>query len=323
MRSSETETLLRIEALSVSFASLGRRLYAVRDLTLSLQCGEIVALVGESGCGKSLLARAILALPPENARLDGRILFQESDLLSLPEECLRSLRGRQISMIFQEPMTALNPVLTCGHQAAEVLSSHAQTNTRARVIEMFTRVGIPEAESRFDSYPHQLSGGMRQRVLIAMSLLCDPLLLLADEPTTALDVNISRQILALLVRESRARHMAVLFISHDLRTVATFADRVCVMYAGRLVEQASVSELFANPLHPYTRGLLNASQVSPRTAKKRLLTIPGAVPSLAAMPPGCPFAPRCPKVLDICREHFPAMRSFARHHVACFALTAL
>lgn len=291
----------------------------MRDLSLSLRPGEILALVGESGCGKSLLARAILGLPPENAKLEGQILFQQRDLLRLSEAELRSIRGRQISMIFQEPMTALNPVLTCGHQAAEILTAHGQEHSRARVIEMFTQVGIPEAQSRYDSYPHQLSGGMRQRVLIAMSLLCDPLLLLADEPTTALDVTISRQILALLVRESRLRHMAVLFISHDLRTVETFADSVGVMYAGHLVESAPAAELFAHPCHPYTQGLLNASRVTPQASQKRLLTIPGVVPTLAAMPPGCPFAPRCPRVLDICREHFPPPTRLADHTVACFA----
>lgn len=309
--------LLRVEALSVSFAGLGRSLPAVQSLSFSLGSGEIVALVGESGCGKSLTARAILGLPPENAVLSGKIFFEGRDLLALPEDAMRSLRGSRISMIFQEPMTALNPVLRCGHQALEILTAHGLPPSRERVLEMFTQVGIADAQSRYDSYPHQLSGGMRQRVLIAMSLLCDPLLLLADEPTTALDVTISRQILALLAHESRERHMAVLFISHDLRTVESFAETVGVMYAGRLVEMAAVGELFRHPLHPYTRGLLNASRIS--SSHKRLLTIPGQVPSLAAMPKGCPFAPRCPDVLDICHEVFPQATHLADHTVHCFA----
>ncbi|MBQ7617778.1 MAG: ABC transporter ATP-binding protein, partial [Desulfovibrio sp.] len=307
--------LLTLSDLSVSFQSMGRSLLAVNKVSFALRAKEIVGLVGESGCGKSLTARAILRLPPENASISGSIFFEGRDLLTLSEANLRALRGRELAMIFQEPMTALNPVLTVGEQASEVLTTHLKLSlaeAKEQVIAMFSQVGIPEAKSRYASFPHQLSGGMRQRVMIAMSLLCNPKVLLADEPTTALDATISLQILELIYQQSREREMAVLFISHDLDLVKSMADQVGVMYAGHLVEWAKTSELFVNPLHPYTRGLL-ASSPSRYQGTGPLPTIAGAVPSLLERPKGCPFAPRCSQSRGKCSWEVPSLLGDSEH----------
>lgn len=316
--------LLRLEALSVHFLAEGRLLAAVRGIDLDVPAGAITCLVGESGCGKSLAARSVLRLTPEGAILGGRVLLQGEDLLGLSERALRRVRGARVGMIFQEPMTSLNPVLRVGEQAAEPLRLHlgmGRAEARREVVRLFTEVGIPAPESRYEDYPHQLSGGMRQRVMIAMALACGPELLLADEPTTALDATIQGQILRLIRARSRERGMAVLFITHDLGVVADMADTVGVMYAGMLVERAPAAELFARPLHPYTRGLMAAAPGRDSLGAARLPTIPGSVPPLTAMPPGCPFEPRCAEAMPRCAEAAPPMLVEGAHGVACWRVT--
>lgn len=302
------QPLLRLKNLSITFQTDNGPLPAVRDVNLSLGRGRITCLVGESGCGKSLTARAILRLMPDNARLDGSILLDGQNLLQLPPREMRAIRGRRVGMVFQEPMTSLNPVLRVGEQVAEPLRLHLDMNrTKAReeAVALLAEVGIPSPESRYADYPHQLSGGMRQRVMIAMALACRPDLLLADEPTTALDATIQGQILRLMRSRSQQRGMAVLLITHDLGVAAQMAHSVGVMYAGRLVEHALAEELFSRPLHPYTQGLLQAAPSALSRGLNRLPTIPGSVPSLRAMPQGCPFHPRCAKALPVCREKMP------------------
>lgn len=313
--------LLRLEELSVHFFADGRLLPAVRGIDLDVPAGRITCLVGESGCGKSLAARSILRLTPEDAVLGGRILLRGEDMLALPERALRSIRGRRVGMIFQEPMTSLNPVVRVGVQTAEPLRLHlgmGRAEARREAARLFAEVGIPSPESRYDEYPHQLSGGMRQRVMIAMALACGPELLLADEPTTALDATIQGQILRLIRARSRERGMAVLLITHDLGVVAEMADTVGVMYAGMLVERAPAREFFSRPLHPYTRGLMAAAPGRASMGQRRLATIPGSVPALAAMPPGCPFEPRCAEALPRCAEAAPPMVTEGAHGVACW-----
>ncbi len=312
---------LAIDDLCISFPGRTGPLAAVRNVSFSMRPASITCLVGESGCGKSLTCRAILRLLPEYASLSGSIEFRGEDLLSLPDRALRGIRGAKIAMIFQEPMTSLNPVLTVGSQTAEPLRLHLgldRKKARERAIELFHQVGIPSPASRYDDYPHQLSGGMRQRVMIAMALSCGPDILLADEPTTALDATIQGQILRLIRRESEERGMAVLLITHDLGVVAETGDTAGVMYAGILVEAAEVAELFSQPLHPYTQGLIAAHPGRDAIHVKRLAAIPGVVPTLDRMPPGCPFQPRCDRALPVCaRERAPVIRDGA-HSVACW-----
>ena len=306
--------LLRLEGLSVTFADEDRLLPAVQDLRLDLPAAAITCLVGESGCGKSLTARAILRLMPPQARLGGRILYRGEDLLSLPEARMRSLRGRHLAMIFQEPMTALNPVLRVGDQAAEALRLHAglsAAQARAEVIRLFA------AAERYDEYPHQLSGGMRQRVMIAAAMSCEPDVLLADEPTTALDATLQGQILA-LIHAQALRGMAVLLITHDLGVVARVAAHVGIMYAGYLVEYGPTVEVFARPLHPYTRGLMGSSPARAPLGARRLPAIPGSVPPLGQRDAGCPFAPRCDQALPVCRQSLPDEREEGGHRVRCW-----
>lgn len=313
--------LLAIKSLNVGFAVDDIPRKAVSNVNLELPQGAVSCLVGESGCGKSLTCRSILRLLPENAAVDGKIIFREQDILSLPQKKLCSIRGASIAMIFQEPMTSLNPVLPIGEQCAEPLRLHrkmSRKEAKARVLELFAQVGIPSPRTRYNDYPHQLSGGMRQRVMIAMALSCEPDLLLADEPTTALDATIQGQILRLIRKESRERGMAVLLITHDLGVVADMAHYVGVMYAGHLVEYASAQDLFANPLHPYTEGLLACAPDSASFMMKRLPTIPGYVPSLAQTPPGCPFQPRCSRALPVCSQKMPASTTKDRQRVACW-----
>ncbi|WP_417292489.1 ABC transporter ATP-binding protein [Desulfovibrio porci] len=313
--------LLRLEDLSVFFPFVGRLLPAVQEVSLDLPPAAVTCLVGESGCGKSLTARAVLRLTPENAVLGGRALLSGEDLLSLPEKELRRVRGRRVGMIFQEPMTSLNPVLRVGEQVAEPLRLHlgmGRAEARREAERLFADVGIPSPHSRYDDYPHQLSGGMRQRVMIAMALACRPELLLADEPTTALDATIQGQILRLILNQSRERGMAVLLITHDLGVVAQVADVVGVMYAGHLVERAPARDLFADPRHPYTRGLMHSAPSRRSMGLTRLPTIPGSVPSLQNMPTGCPFQPRCPQALPRCTEEMPPPFVQGAHAVACW-----
>ena len=315
--------LLSITNFSLGFNTDAGPVTVVDDLTLSLDHGETVGLVGESGCGKSVTAMSIMRLlPTPPARiLGGRIGFDGADLLSLPEDAIRKIRGNRIGMIFQEPMTSLNPVYTIGYQLAEVLRLHrplSRSEAAVRAVELLGHVGMGAAEQRLRQYPHELSGGLRQRVMIAMAIACEPALLIADEPTTALDVTIQAQILDLM-RRLRAEHgMAVLLISHDLGVVAEFCDRVVVMYAGRLVEAASVRALFRAPRHPYTRGLLD-SMPARADRRGRLPTIPGTVPAPGSRGTGCSFAKRCSRAVERCRADIPRFDpAGADHSVACW-----
>jgi len=308
--------LLEIEDLSVRFATDAGDVPAVRGVSLSIAPGETAALVGESGCGKTVTAFSILRLISGGAiRFDGR------DLVKLSEPQMREVRGREIGMTFQEPMTSLNPVITIGKQLAEVLTLHRGMDEKAarqEVVELLGRVGIPSPDKRVDQYPHEFSGGMKQRVLIAMALACRPKLLIADEPTTALDVTIQAQILALLRSLQAEFKMAILLITHDLGVVAHFAEHVHVMYAGKIVERAKTADLFASPLHPYTRALLGAL---PGHGKKKqpLEAIPGRVPAPLALPPGCAFSARCKFVMERCPNDLPELREKdGEHSVACW-----
>ncbi len=318
--------LLEIDRLQTHFATPDGVVRAVEGLSFSIDAGETVAVVGESGCGKSVTSMSILRLiqePP--GKIAGEIRFQGRNLLELSDAEMRKLRGNDISMIFQEPMTSLNPVLSVGKQIGETLKLHQGMSSRqaeARSVEILTMVGIPAPARRVHEFPHQLSGGMRQRVMIAMALACNPKLLIADEPTTALDVTIQAQILDLM-RDLKSRlGSAIMLITHDLGVVAEMAERVVVMYAGRKVEEASVGEIFARPLHPYTRGLLGAvprlGSSLEQGGRTRLAEITGQVPSLRRRIVGCPFAGRCPDVTDFCREIAPAIEAKAPDHlVAC------
>ncbi|WP_158744792.1 ABC transporter ATP-binding protein [Acidisphaera sp. L21] len=319
--------LLDVKNLQTHFGTPDGVVRAVEGLSFHIEAGETVAIVGESGCGKSVTSMSILRLvntPP--GKIAGRIEFQGKNLLDLSDAEMRKLRGNDISMIFQEPMTSLNPVLTVGKQIGETLRLHQGMNASQatkRSIEMLELVGISAAPRRVKEYPHQLSGGMRQRVMIAMALACNPKLLIADEPTTALDVTIQAQILDLM-RDLKTRlGSAIMLITHDLGVVAEMAQRVVVMYAGRKVEEAPVKEIFGRPLHPYTRGLLGAvpklgSSLTGNDARSKLAEIPGLVPSLRQRIVGCPFAGRCPMVTDYCRQVAPAVEPKAPEHlVAC------
>jgi peptide/nickel transport system ATP-binding protein len=317
-----TEPLLEVEDLSVRFDTDEGTVHAVDRVSLTLAPREVLGVVGESGCGKSVTALSILGLLPQTATVTGSARFEGVDLLRAPAAYMRDVRGRRISFVFQEPMTSLNPVLRVGQQVAEVVRRHndvSRGEARARAVELFDLVHIPDPERRVEEYPHQLSGGMRQRVMIAMALSCDPSVLIADEPTTALDVTIQAGILDLL-RELRERlGTAIVLITHNLGVVADIADRVLVMYAGRKVEEAPVDELFAHPQHPYTIGLLGAI---PRPGAGRdgpLQEIPGRVPSLAVLPTSCAFADRCPRADDLSRSEVPELRPVRPDHlVACF-----
>jgi peptide/nickel transport system ATP-binding protein len=297
----------------------------VRELSFEVQAGETLALVGESGCGKSLTALAIMGLLPARAvRADaGRILFGDRDLLRTPESQLRDLRGNRMAMIFQEPMSSLNPVLTVGWQVAETVRVHrgvSHAKAWSAAVEALERVRLPDAPRRALQYPHQLSGGMRQRVMIAMALVCRPQLLIADEPTTALDVTIQAQILALLDELRKELGTAIVLITHDLGVVCESADRVVVLYAGRQAEQASVQQLFDAPSHPYTQGLLDSiPRRAAATGASRLHEITGTVPTPDHLPRGCAFSARCPRALPRCADDAPASRALAEgHHIACW-----
>jgi oligopeptide/dipeptide ABC transporter ATP-binding protein len=318
--------LLEIEDLSVGFHTERGLARVVDDLSFTVDAGRIVGLVGESGCGKSVTARAIMRLLPcPPAAIEGRrIALDGENLLALDERAMRDVRGNRMGMIFQEPMTSLNPTFPVGFQIGETLRLHRAMGgaaIRARVLELLRMVGIGAPERRFAQYPHELSGGLRQRVMIAMALACHPKLLIADEPTTALDVTIQAQILELLVRLRDELGMAILLITHDLGVVAEYADEVIVMYAGKLAEWADVRGLFRQPRHPYTQGLLGSM---PRLAGPigghggLLPTIPGTVPSPLDRPPGCPFAGRCPRALERCREAFPPLARRGSHRFACW-----
>ena len=317
------QPLLEVTELSVRFDTDDGTVHAVDRLSFTLAAGEVLGIVGESGCGKSVSCMALLRLLPETAVIGGRAVFEGVDLLTLKMPELRRVRGRDISFVFQEPATSLNPVLTVGRQIGEVLQKHLGLSRRdghARAVELLRLVRIPAPEQRLHAYPHELSGGMRQRVMIAMALACDPKVLIADEPTTALDVTIQAGILDLLVDIRERLGTAIVLITHNLGVVADIADRVLVMYAGRMAEEAPVLDLFAAPQHPYTIGLLGAI---PRAregdeARSRLREIPGRVPSLHELPAGCAFADRCPRATAAC-GHAPEFRAVRPdHRVACF-----
>ncbi len=310
------EPLLVVRGLKTQFALEGGPVLAVDDVSFSVPAGGTLGVVGESGCGKSVTALSVMRLvaDPPGRIVGGEIRFGGQDLLALSEPEMRRIRGNRVSMIFQEPMTSLNPVFTVGEQIGEGVRLHqglGRAQARARALELLRQVGIPAPETRVDSYPHQLSGGMRQRVMIAMALACNPALLIADEPTTALDVTIQAQILELLARLQRERGMAVMLITHDLGVVAETCEQVLVMYAGRVVESAPVGPLFACPAHPYTAGLLRSipalDSAGEGGERRRLATIPGLVPSLRERPTGCRFRARCDRALEVCARVDPPL----------------
>ncbi len=310
-----SQPLLHIEDLHVHFNTSDGVVKAINGASLSLNPGEIVGLVGESGSGKSVTAMSILGLVPKPPAVypKGRILWKGIDLLTTPDRELREIRGGEISMIFQDPMTSLNPVYTIGHQISEMIRVHERISAKAaklRSIEMLDLVGVPNPQQRVDDYPHQFSGGMRQRAMIAMALSCNPELLIADEPTTALDVTIQAQILEILEKSARELNVAVLLITHDLGVVAGICDRVAVMYGGRIVEEAPVDDLFERPLMPYTWGLMKSIPQMDAVAADRLYTIPGSPPVMSRPPMGCAFAPRCEFVIDKCHTEVPELETF-------------
>lgn len=307
-------SLLDINNLSVSFKTDKCLIRVVSNLFFDIKNSEVFGIVGESGCGKSLTALSILRILPGNAFAEGEILFNNKNLLTLDENEMRRIRGKDISMIFQEPMTSLNPVLTIGYQIAEALFTHFDISKKEamdRAVELLKAVKMPSPELRIKDYPHQMSGGMRQRVMIAMAIACNPSLLIADEPTTALDVTIQAQILELLQGLRKERDMAILLITHDLSIVSEQADRVAIMYAGRIMELADVDELFRNPLHPYTHGLLQSLPVAKGVALK---PIAGFVPNPENLPAGCKFSDRCYLASDECRKSEPELVEVSKNH---------
>ena len=319
--------LLEVDGLTTYFFTRDGVVRAVDGVSFSVYPGETLAIVGESGCGKSVTSLSILRLiaSPPGRIVSGRMVFAGRDLLTLTEPEMRAVRGNEISMIFQEPMTSLNPVLTIGRQIAETLTLHrgfSRTDALKRAVELLGLVNMPEPERRVTQYPHQVSGGMRQRVMIAMALACDPRLLIADEPTTALDVTIQAQILDLMLKLKEKTGAAIMLITHDLGVVAEMAQRVVVMYAGRKVEEAPVAALFAQPRHPYTQGLINSIPHLGATGvngRKRLQEIPGMVPSMRETIAGCIFAPRCAHATDRCRREYPPLETKSTGHlVACW-----
>jgi len=318
-----SEPLLSARNLRVEFTLEGRSLPAVDEVSFEIAPGEVLGVVGESGSGKSVTALALMRLLPQRpAKIAGEVWFEGRDLLTLPEPAMRSIRGGQIAMVFQDPQSALNPVLTVGYQVAEAIVLHQKLPMKVaweRAIEMLDRVGIPDPEARAGAYPHQLSGGQRQRVVIAMAFVANPRLVIADEPTTALDVTVQRQVLELMLELRRERDTAVLLITHDLGVVAETVDRVLVMYAGRVVETGTVFELFDDPRHPYSRALIASVPRLDQPPGERLPSIPGQPPDLVSIPPGCQFQPRCPLAHERCVE-MPGWTEFSpTHRVRCWA----
>lgn len=318
------EHLLSIENLKVNFKTYGGEVQAVRGVTFHVEKGETVAIVGESGCGKSVTAQAIMGLIPNppGRIVDGKVVFEGTEISKLPKKELLGIRGTQIGMVFQDPMTALNPTMKVGAQIVEgfVRSQKvSREEAKKRAIEMLRLVGIPDPEQRVDQYPHQFSGGMRQRVVIAIALACNPKLVIADEPTTALDVTIQAQIIELFQTIQRKTGVSIIMITHDLGVVAKIADRVNVMYAGKVVESGPVREIFYNPQHPYTKGLLSSMPRLDADRNIPLSPIPGTPPDLFAPPAGCAFAARCEYALEVCRAHQPEETQLgSKHVVSCW-----
>jgi peptide/nickel transport system ATP-binding protein/oligopeptide transport system ATP-binding protein len=324
---SDTAHLLQVEDLKTYFYTFEGIAKAVDDVTFHVDKGEVLGIVGESGCGKSVTAQSIMRLIPEppGKIVQGKILFDHTDIVHLSMEQMRAIRGKRIAMIFQEPMTSLNPVYTIGDQISEMFILHEKRSKRdgwGRSIEMLQKVQIPAPEKRVHEYPHQLSGGMRQRAMIAMALACNPEILIADEPTTALDVTIQAQILDLMLQLKQDYDAAVMMITHDLGVIAEIARRVIVMYAGKVVEEAEAIAIFEDPKHPYTQGLIKSIPKlgeRSRHGRHRLEEISGIVPSLYELPPGCGFYPRCPHAMEICKETPPKMIDIGEGHRArCF-----
>lgn len=311
-------SLLEIRDLVISFRFAHQTVQVVSHLNFRIEEAEVFGLVGESGCGKSLTALSIMGILPHNARAEGRIIFKGNDLLTLEKGAMRALRGRELAMIFQEPMTSLNPVLTIGYQVAEVLRTHlglSRKDAMAQTVELLKAVKIPSPDIRIKEYPHQMSGGMRQRVMIAMAIACNPSLLIADEPTTALDVTIQAQILDLLRNLRQQRRMAVLLITHDIGVIAENAASAAIMYAGRIMEMSRVSGLLTTPKHPYTIGLLESL---PQAKGIPLKPIPGSVPRPHELPPGCRFSNRCPSMIPECEKEEPRLQEITPgHFVRC------
>jgi oligopeptide/dipeptide ABC transporter ATP-binding protein len=319
--------LLQIEGLKTYFYTFEGIAKAVDDVSFTLGKGEVLGIVGESGCGKSVTAQSIMRLIPEppGKIVNGKILFDGIDITRLSMEDMRSIRGNRISMIFQEPMTSLNPVYTIGNQISEMFRLHekrSRAESWERSIEMLKKVQIPAPEKRVYEYPHQLSGGMRQRAMIAMALACNPEILIADEPTTALDVTIQAQILELMMRLQEDYNSAIMMITHDLGVIAEIAGRIEVMYAGKVVEEGATAAIFEDPKHPYTRGLLKSIPKlgeRARSGRRRLQEITGIVPSLYELPAGCRFYPRCPQAMEVCNQSIPALIEVGgSHRVRCF-----
>ncbi|QPC42423.1 ABC transporter ATP-binding protein [Kaustia mangrovi] len=325
--SAASDPLLDVRGLSLDFGSPRGRIHALRNVSLEVGAGRVVGIVGESGCGKSTLAYSIIGLLAANAEVvGGEIVFSGRNLIGLPDSEMRALRGREMSMIFQDPMTALNPVQTIGTQmlAIQYRDAVPTREKRKRAVEMLVKVGIPDPESRLKAYPHQFSGGMRQRICIAMALLVNPSLLIADEPTTALDATLEVQIVELLKDLQKDMGCSILFVSHHLGTVAELCDDVVVMYAGEVVERGSVRDIFHTPSHPYTEALLECDPGRIREKTRELPTIPGDVPNLIDVPDGCIFRSRCPKAFDRCVREAPAPRRVSGgHEASCHLLDEL
>jgi oligopeptide/dipeptide ABC transporter ATP-binding protein len=317
------ETVLSIETLSVVFKKEGRSIRALSELELKLGRGEILGIVGESGCGKTLTALSAMMLLPENAYIEsGEIKVNDTVISRMSEKHLRKIRGNNISIIFQEPMSSLNPLISIGRQIQESLMLHRRSSRkemRSRVIELLTLVGIPDPETRYRQFPYEFSGGMQQRIMSALALACNPQVLIADEPTTALDVTIQAQILELLKKIRDTYGTAILLITHNMGVIADIADRVAVMYAGKVVETAFVEDIFAQPFHPYTDGLLKSIPIMVGDRNQELSSISGSVPSLENLPEGCSFQARCPRVSDVCKSEIPPMREYGQgHQTACW-----
>ena len=320
----QNEALLRVENLKTYFSTDDGIVKAVDGVSFSLNKGETLGIVGESGCGKSVMNLSVMRLipSPPGKIMDGDILFHGKSILGMSADELRTLRGNKISMIFQDPMSSLNPFLKISTQLVETLRLHQGLSTgqaREKAIQMLRRVGIPNPEKRIDAYPHQFSGGMRQRVMISMALSCNPEILIADEPTTALDVTIQAQILEIIKDLTATLGTAVILITHDLGVVSGMCKRICVMYAGRIVERADTDDLFREAKHPYTRGLIQSVPRIDKVTQRRLYSIPGTPPNLINIPDCCPFHPRCEHAMDVCRRTYPAETDFGNgHSVSCW-----
>jgi peptide/nickel transport system ATP-binding protein len=316
----EIAPMIDIRNLSVTFRQNRKSVKAVNGVNLTVRPGEVVALLGESGSGKSVTMRSLLRLHPPGTLIEGSIGVAGKDVMGLSKRALADLRGATVSMVFQEPRLALDPVYTLGHQIAETVLRHekaSRVEARSRALALFQKVRIPSPERRLDNYPHEMSGGMLQRAMIAMAIACNPKVLLADEPTTALDATVQIQILLLIRELQREYGLSVIFVTHDIGVAAEVADRIAVMYAGRIVEEGKVADIIREPRHPYTKGLLGA-RVELAQGRDRLVTIPGSPPDLSNLPPGCAFAPRCDKASSACREAVPGLvGQDGAGHVAC------